>query len=189
MKAIYIILIVLVFLALTGLALATFVNWQPITDQTKGVISSVGAFLKNVPASLYAGGLGACTAIVGIGKTISNKLNTAKSATVKAQTEYQNLQGQATQVIQENQTLQDTVTAKDQAITTLNSEKEALTTKTKTLEDNLSTTQQSLHDKGVAMQAQAEQKLAVFTYKLPGDSVITDGLGNTIKTVTQTVVK
>ena len=186
MKAIWIILIVLVFVALAGLILLTFVGWQPITDQTKSFASDAGAFIKNIPATLYAGIAGAFSAIVAVGKTISNKLNSAKSATVKAQTEYKNLKTSTDKVMTEDVKV---IQAKEEAITSLTKEKDLATTKAKELEGTVESQKQTLHDKEVAMQAVAEHKLALFHNTLPTDSVVTDEVGNTIKTVTKIKVK
>lgn len=71
----------------------------------------------------------------------------------------------------------------------ISTEKEAALTKASDTQTLLDTANAKLHDQEVAMKAVSAQAQQNFTAALPADSVITDGAGNVIKTVTQTLVK
>jgi len=187
MKAIWIILIVLVFVALAGLILATLVDWQPITDQTKGVISTVGDFVKNVPASLYAGIVGAFSAVVAIGKTVSNKINGYKSTVVKAQTEYQSLKTSTDKVMAEDVKV---IQAKEEALKMAATDKEALNTQIKTVTDQKVIAETQVENTRKEMEVLYKTKAAFLQNQLPnGTETIDPETGTKIITLVRDVIK
>lgn len=183
------ILIILAIAAIIAIIVCTLFQIEPVYTFTAGLTSAILSFDFTKVSTIMTGlitGLtaSAAAAIAGIYKYFkTNKALGQERLVTQQQNTTINSLGQLTD------TQKEALEVKEQAITTLTSEKEEAVTKAKNAENLVEQQKQTIHDKEVAMQAQAEQKLAVFTSKLPGDSVITDGLGNTIKTVTQIQVK
>lgn len=184
------ILIAVAILVLIASAVLVWLGVEPLTSATKDLIANVVSFnWQAIPQSVYALGLGFVSAIGGAWKVVSDKIKAYKTQTVKAQTEYQDLQGQATQVVRENQTLQQTVAAKDEAITGLNNQveqgKEAIQAVTKEKEQALTQVEKTRRE----MEVLYKQNAANFQSAIPSNTVVIGPDGTKIIKVIETVVK